>query len=160
MNDKHATQDNAEQQLELSQYFPYQLSTLDTAVSRSMSQLYSGRFNLNRQEWRVMAALGNNKAMTAKEIAINCNLEKMQVSRTVSRLKDSDLLLQQEDHDDRRYTRLSLTEKGKSIYRKLVPLLLAREAFILSALSEEEFHQLLNLMSKIRQKAQELQQWG
>ncbi|WP_428033718.1 MarR family winged helix-turn-helix transcriptional regulator [Amphritea sp.] len=160
MNDKHATQDNAEQQLELSQYFPYQLSTLDTAVSRSMSQLYSGRFNLNRQEWRVMAALGNKNAMTAKEIATHCNLEKMQVSRTVSRLKDSDLILQQEDNDDRRYTRLSLTEKGKTIYRKLVPLLLAREAFILSALSEDELQQMLDLMNKIGQKAQELQQWG
>ncbi len=160
MNNKQATQDNAEQYLQLSDYFPYQLSTLDTAVSRSMSQLYSGRFDLNRHEWRVMAALGNNKAMTAKEIGMHCNLEKMQVSRTVSRLKDSDLILQQEDNDDRRYTRLSLTEKGKVIYRKLVPLLLAREAFILSALSADELSQLLILMNKIGQKAQELQQWG
>jgi len=160
VNEKHASQDNKELHLDLSQYFPYQLATLDTAVSQSISQLYSGRFNLNRQEWRIMAALGTKKAMSAKEISAHCNLEKMQVSRTISRLKDSELILQQEDHADRRYTRLSLTEKGKAIYRKLVPLILAREAFILSALSEEELDQLLSLMEKIRQKALELQQWG
>ncbi|SER01449.1 DNA-binding transcriptional regulator, MarR family [Amphritea atlantica] len=160
MNDKHATQDTKEQHLDLSHYFPYQLATLDTAVSQSISQLYSGRFNLNRQEWRIMAALGNTNAMSAKEIAAHCNLEKMQVSRTISRLRDSELIHQQEDHDDRRYTRLSLTEKGRGIYKKLVPLILAREAFILSALSDEELHQLLGLMEKIRHKALELQQWG
>ena len=119
MNDKHATQDNKERHLDLSQYFPYQLATLDTAVSQSISQLYSGLFNLNRHEWRIMAALGNKKAMSAKEISAHRNLEKMQVSRTISRLKDSERILQQEDPEDRRYRLITLTHRGLEFAQKI-----------------------------------------
>ncbi len=146
--------------LDLASFFPYRLSTLDMAVSQSVAQLYSGRFNLTRQEWRIMAALGCNQAMSAKDIAAYCSLEKMQVSRALSRLKQAELIAQQEDRQDRRYSSLSLSEKGHTMYKKIVPLVLAREAFILSALSDEEQRQLNQLMEKVYAKANELQQWG
>jgi len=146
--------------LDLTTFFPYQLSTLDMAVSQSISQLYTGRFNLSRQEWRILAALGCNNAMSAKEIAAYSSLEKMQVSRAISRLKKEGLILQQENRDDRRFSRLSLSDKGMSTYKKIVPLVLAREEFILSTLSEEEHQQLSELMEKVYNKAKELQQWG
>ncbi|MCV6610414.1 MAG: MarR family transcriptional regulator [Amphritea sp.] len=151
---------NHEGQLDLNRFFPYRLSTLDMAVSQAVAQLYSGRFNLSRQEWRIIAALGNHESMSAKELAAYSSLEKMQVSRAISRLKEADLILQQEDRDDRRYTRLSLSDQGRSVYRKIVPLVLAREEFILSALSEQEQEQLMQLMDKVYQKALELQKWG
>ena len=146
--------------LNLSAFFPYRLSTLDMAVSQSVSQLYTGRFNLTRQEWRIMAALGNNRSMSAKEIAAYSSLEKMQVSRAISRLRKAELIVQMEDTKDRRYSRLSLSEKGLATYKKIVPLVLAREAFILSSLTDEEQQQLNTLMDKVYAKASELKQWG
>ena len=146
--------------LNLPSFFPYRLSTLDMAVSQSVSQLYTGRFKLSRQEWRIIAALGSNDSMSAKEIAAYSSLEKMQVSRAISRLKNEQLIIQQENQDDRRYTSLSLSDKGLATYKKIVPLVLAREEFILSALSEEEQQQLAELMDKVYDKAKELQQWG
>lgn len=160
MNDPSTTQDKVEPIFELNQFFPYQLSNFDSAVSQSMSQLYHGRFKLNRQEWRILAVLGANPPMSAKAIASTCKLEKMPVSRGISRLTDTGLIQRQEDSQDRRYSRLSLTDEGRSIYKKLVPLILAREAFILSALSSEEQQQLQDLMTKVRQKAEELQLYG
>lgn len=147
-------------QLDLTHFFPYRLSTLDMAVSQAVAQLYSGRFNLSRQEWRILAALGNHESMSAKELAAYSSLEKMQVSRAISRLKQTGLIHQQEDRDDRRYTRLSLSDHGRAVYRKIVPLVRAREEFILSALTGEEQQQLLELMDKVYQKAVELQKWG
>ena len=146
--------------LDLTTFFPYRLSTLDMAVSQSISQLYTGRFNLSRQEWRIIAALGCNNAMSAKEIAAYSSLEKMQVSRAISRLKKEGLIHQQENRDDRRFSRLSPSDRGMSTYKKIVPLVLAREEFILSALSEEEQQLLSELMDKVYNKAKELQQWG
>ena len=152
--------DNIEAELDLARYFPYRLAILDTAVSKAVSQLYSGRFNLSRQEWRILALLGSNKTLSAKEIASKGNLEKMQVSRAISSLKRADLVDQHEDPDDRRFSRLNLTEKGRNTYKQIVPLVLAREEFILSSLTEQEQEQLLTLMGRVYEKAMELQQWG
>ena len=160
MATKHSVKNKAEQQLELLRYFPYRLSILERVVGQSIAQLYLGRFNLNRQEWRIIAALGTQKSMSAKELTAYTNLEKMQVSRAISRLRTDEMLHQQEDSQDRRYSQLSLTEKGKSTYRKIVPLALAREEFILSGLTEQEQAQLFMLMEKVLDKADELQQWG
>ncbi len=160
MTTKHTAKNKSEQQLELSRYFPYKLSILNTVVSQSIAQLFLGRFNLSRQEWRIIAALENQKSMSAKELTAYISLEKMQVSRAITRLRKDEMLYQQEDSNDRRYNVLSLTEKGKATYRKIVPLALARESFILSSLTEEEQEQLLSLMEKVHAKADELQQWG
>lgn len=160
MTTKHSVKNEGEQQLELTRYFPYKLSVLNTVVSQSIAQLYLGRFNLSRQEWRIIAALGIQRSMSAKELVTYTSLEKMQVSRAIARLRNDDMLYQQEDSNDRRYHLLSLTDKGKVTYRKIVPLALAREEFILSALTEEEQEQLLSLMEKVHDKADELQQWG
>lgn len=160
MNGPTPTAKDPQSQLDLAGFFPYRLSTLDMAVSQAVAQLYTGRFNLSRQEWRIVAALGSHEAMSAKELAAYSSLEKMQVSRAISRLRQANLLIQQEDREDRRYTRVSLSEQGRSVYRKIVPLVLAREEFILSALSAEEKVQLTELMNKIYDKALELQQWG
>lgn len=160
MTTKHTAKNKREQQLELSRYFPYKLSILNTVVSQSIAQLFLGRFNLSRQEWRILAALENQKSMSAKELTAYISLEKMQVSRAITRLRKDEMLHQQEDSNDRRYNVLSLTEKGKATYRKIVPLALARESFILSSLTEEEQEQLLSLMEKVHAKADELQQWG
>ncbi|GGK75088.1 MarR family winged helix-turn-helix transcriptional regulator [Amphritea balenae] len=160
MTEKKPAATAAEPQLNLSQFFPYRLSTLEMSVSQAVAQLYTGRFKMTRQEWRIMAALGSNHSMSAKEIAAHSSLEKMQVSRAISGLKKAELINQQEDPDDRRYTKLSLTDKGLNIYRQIVPLALAREAFILSDLSDEEQQQLFFLMDKVQNKAKELQQCG
>lgn len=160
MTTKHNVKHKGDQQLELTRYFPHKLSTLNMVVSQSIAQLHLGRFQLSRQEWRILAALGNHRSMSAKELASYTSQEKMQVSRAIARLKHAELLCQQEDSNDRRYSLLSLTEKGKTTYRKIVPLALAREEFILSALTEAEQEQLLALMEKVHEKADELQQWG
>ena len=46
--------------LQLSDFFPYRLAMLNSSVSEVIAQLCSGRFDLSPQEWRVMAALGEN----------------------------------------------------------------------------------------------------
>lgn len=144
------------QHLELPRFFPYKLSILQAAISDSIAQLYSGKFNLSRQEWRVIAALGTQPQMSAKEIANYTSMDKMPVSRAISKLVREKLISQIPSAEDRRLIILNLTTKGQEIYEQIVPLVLEREAFLLSALSEDEQAQLDSLMSKLLQKTQEL----
>ena len=146
--------------LQLSDFFPYRLAMLNSSVSEVIAQLYSGRFDLSPQEWRVMAALGENSQMSAKEIAQFTSMEKMQVSRAISTLKKSDLLFQKTDSKDRRFSSVSLSEQGKQIYLKIVPLVAARERYLLSVLTDEERQLFNQFVDRIAQQAETLKQLG
>lgn len=146
--------------LQLSDFFPYRLAMLNSSVSEVIAQLYSGRFNLSPQEWRVMAALGENAQMSAKEITQFTSMEKMQVSRAISSLKKSDLLFQKTDNKDRRFSSVSLSEQGKQIYLKIVPLVAARERYLLSVLSDDELQLFNQFVDRIAQQAETLKQLG
>ncbi len=146
--------------LRLADFFPYKLSRLNAQISNALAQVYSGRFDLAPQEWKVMAALGENREMSAKEIAAFTSMEKMQVSRAVTELKKLELLVQTADEDDRRYSCLRLTTSGEKMYQEIVPLVIAREAFLLDALTEDELDQFNGFLEKITRKAASLEKLG
>ncbi|WP_202114734.1 MarR family transcriptional regulator [Halomonas sediminis] len=143
-------------QLTLKRFFPYRLANLQAAVSGAVGRLYTGRFNLTHQEWRVLATLSEYPELSAKDIATHTNLEKMQVSRAIARMTERGLLLQHPAAHDRRYLRLQLTEKGLQTYRDIVPLVLEREAYLLDALSAEEQQLLDGLLDKLLERTHQL----
>lgn len=155
--------ETSKEQLDLSSFFPYQLAVFSDDISKAIAQIYTDRFNLTRQEWRVFAALGNQKpheAMSAKEIAEYSTLEKMQVSRAITRLLNAELIHREEDTTDRRHHRLSLSKKGLATYQEIIPLALAREEYILSAITPDEIDTFLQLMNKLQKRASKLKSWG
>ncbi len=56
------------EKLILAEFFPYQLSVLYLEISKGLAQLYANDFDLSRQEWRVMGALGNAQPLSANEV--------------------------------------------------------------------------------------------
>jgi DNA-binding MarR family transcriptional regulator len=123
---------------DLAGFFPYRLAVLAERVSLAVSQLYADRFDLTRAEWRVIAALGTNRTMSARDIGPYSTLDKMQVSRAVARLEERGLLRREDHASDRRAKILSLTPAGRTLYRRIVPLVRAREDDLLAALEPAE----------------------
>jgi DNA-binding MarR family transcriptional regulator len=146
--------------LDLQAYFPYRLAILAEEVSRTVAQLYTDRFDLTRPEWRILAALGNRREVAAKTVGRASALDKMQVSRAVARLEKRGLIDRHEDPEDRRNQILRLTPAGRTLYRKIVPLALAREAYVLSALGAEELNALDRIMTKLLAQARGLESRG
>lgn len=140
----------------LTDFFPYRLAVLSERVSMAVAQVYSYRFDLTRAEWRVLAALAVNTGMTAKEIITYSTLEKMQVSRAVARLEGKQLIVRETDSADRRAQKLKLTNVGKALFKKIVPVARAREADLLQDLDERELALLERVMEKIQSRAQKL----
>lgn len=144
----------------LRRFTPYRLAVLDHEVSSAVAQLYDKRFNLSRQEWRVLAALGENKSMTAKDIVAFSTLDKMQVSRAVAKMLEAGLVASIESAQDRRRKDLALTKKGKALYREIIPHAEAREAFIMERLSPEERAVFDTVVDKLIEGARKLRDWG
>jgi len=142
--------------LNLTEFFPYQLTQLQAKVSDNIADIYSGRFELSRQEWRVLASLGNGELLSAKQIGDQTNLEKMPASRAIAKMKSQGLLVKNPDENDKRSSLLKLTSKGLSIYQQLIPMVLKREQELLSVLSSQEKQQLTKIIDKLTVKSLEI----
>jgi len=135
--------------LDLQRYFPYRLARLAEQVSLAVAEVYSERFALTRQEWRVIAILGGRAEIATKEIGPLTTLDKMQVSRAVQALEARGIASRKHHPDDRRELIVSLTSAGRTLYRKIVPFALARETELLGVLTAEEVKVLDRVMHKL-----------
>lgn len=144
----------------LADFFPYRLAVLAENVSQAVAQLYGDRFQITRAEWRVLAALGANNGMAAKDISAYSTLDKMQVSRAVARLEEAGLVTRATDDADRRAKILTLTASGRALFQKIVPLAQAREDYLLEDLDPQERAALDKAMAKVLARAQGLIERG
>jgi DNA-binding MarR family transcriptional regulator len=157
-----STDEEATSPLQLGEYAPYRLSVLSNVISRSVAQLYASQFELTIPEWRVMAILGLEEAtsretMCANTVAQRTAMDKVQVSRAVSRMLEAGLIDRATDPEDRRRSVLQLTTKGHEVYEKLVPAALHYEEQLLAALSESQLAALDDLLDTLTKAARELE---
>jgi DNA-binding MarR family transcriptional regulator len=146
--------------MELDGFFPYRLALLADAVSRSMAQIYAERFDLSRDEWRVLAALaGRSPARTAMVIE-RTTLDKVSVSRALLRMERKGLVARATDPDDSRGHLIRLLPAGRALFRKIVPMVRSREAYLLEALDEAERHALDSALDKLLQRSRQLARHG
>ncbi len=136
-------------ELKLKEFLPYRLSVLANRISRDIARRYQERFNLTIPEWRVMASLGETPGLSAGEVAEHTAMDKVAVSRAVSRFLEAKIITKKTDAGDKRKVILSLTKKGGSIYRQVVPVALAYEAAILDKLEPGEKQSLSKLLNRI-----------
>lgn len=138
---------------DLARFMPYRLAVLADDVSATIAQVYVDRFDLTRDQWRILAWLGNHAEMQAKEVGRHAGLDKMQMSRALARLEEKKLVTIKPDAQDRRGNILQLTKQGRALYDKITPLVTAREDYLLAALTPDEATALDSIIAKLRQQA-------
>lgn len=144
--------------MNLHTFLPYRLAVVTDAVSRALAEVYADRFKLTRDQWRVIAQLAEGHELKATELGERTSLPKMQVSRALSGLERDGLISRAADTDDRRNLVVRLTASGRALYRKIEPIVLEREAFLLAALSADERAALTRALARIEERARQLQQ--
>ncbi|MGL4309191.1 MAG: MarR family winged helix-turn-helix transcriptional regulator [Paracoccaceae bacterium] len=106
-------------EFDLQNFLPYLLNQAAEATSRSFQATYRALYGMSRTQWRVMANLGKFGAMTARDICAISHIEKTKVSRAVAMMETEGMLSRAISAQDRRAEILSLTEKGRAIFRDL-----------------------------------------
>jgi DNA-binding MarR family transcriptional regulator len=134
---------------ELGKYLPFRLTVLSNRLTRRVARFYGERFKLSAPEWRTMAVLGQQGAMSANAVIAQTTMDKVRVSRAVAKLLKTGLITREADPQDRRRAILDLTPAGRDIYRQIVPLVQEVEAEIVAALSGPERAVLDHALAKI-----------
>ena len=146
--------------MQLEKFFPYRLAVLSEQVSLATAQVYRERFALTRDEWRVLSALADQGEVRTADVKERTTLDKMQVSRALARLEAEGLVARAPDPEDGRAWRVRLKPAGQALFRKIVPMVQAREEYLLSDLTPEEQLVLSSALDKVEARARQLTRQG
>lgn len=135
--------------LDLERFLPYRLSVLSNRVSQSIADQYAARFGLAITEWRVMAALGRYPELSANQVATRTAMDKVAVSRAVSKMVERGLLLREMHDNDKRRSVLTLSPAGTTVYDDVVPMALDCERRLLEHFSDAERATLDSLIDRL-----------
>ena len=106
-------------------------------------------FGLTRPEIVILLALHVREGITASEFCEFSGHLKAGVSRAVIVLERKAFIRRQTDPLDNRRQLLFLTEAGREMYQRYIPMLRARERAMLECLSKSERRQLDRLLDKL-----------
>ncbi|WP_417488624.1 MarR family winged helix-turn-helix transcriptional regulator [Maricaulis sp.] len=142
--------------LRLGEYLPYRLAIASNQVSSMVARAYQSRFGITIWEWRVIAILGEGRAMTAQGLCDVTAMDKVSVSRAVRSLADRGVIERSSNRADRRSHLLALTPAGRAIYAEIAPVALQAEAALVTGLSPDEVALLSTLLDRLRDRARDL----
>jgi len=132
----------------------YRLHRVANLLSRGAELRYRREFGVSLWEWRTVALLGGAaEAQSLNELARAAGMDKSQMSRVVAGLTKKRIVVREADASDGRGIRLSLTAKGRTLYRKLIRAATERNDAFVGCLSARERAALDSIMAKLAQEA-------
>lgn len=145
-------------ELILENFLPYRLSILSNTVSGKIAEAYEKRFGLSIPEWRVIAILGRFPGISAVDVAERTLMDKVAVSRAVTKLVKNGRIDREFADADRRRSILNLSDEGRRVHDEIAPLALQFERDLLLGLTEEEIETLSVIMERLLARARLLDQ--
>lgn len=125
--------------LNLEAFLPYRLSVLSHTISTTIAKAYEAKFGISIPEWRVIAILGRFPGLSAVEVADRTMLDKVAVSRAVTKLIKNGRIDREFADADRRRSILQLSVEGRQVHDEIAPLALAFENELLDEISTEDY---------------------
>ena len=113
-------------------------------------------FGLRIQEWRVLWSLAREGDAHLREIARRASVDPSHVSRLLGKLENDAIVERYPDPRDARRTKFRITAKGMDLYEEVRPLATDLSRHFQELYSEAEYRQLMGLLERASQKADEL----
>jgi DNA-binding MarR family transcriptional regulator len=140
-------------ELRLEYFLPYRLAVLSTTISATVARAYDKRFGVSIPEWRVIAVLGRFPGLSAVEVAERTMMDKVAVSRAVTKLIKNGHIDREFADTDKRRSILNLSDDGKRLHDEIAELALQFERDLLLGFSAEELDSLNSLMERLLARA-------
>ncbi|NTZ42249.1 winged helix-turn-helix transcriptional regulator [Altererythrobacter sp. SALINAS58] len=140
----------------LAEFLPYQLSIAANAVSDRIAEAYQSRFGLKVTEWRVMAVLGDAGKLTQRELTALIRMDKVAINRACKQLESRALLTRAPNLRDGRSHHLVLTDEGRAMHSRIMPLARSIERRLFEPFDEAEQTALRNLLERMREQAEKI----
>jgi DNA-binding MarR family transcriptional regulator len=131
---------------------------ISNKLSSSASQLYVPRFGISLTDWRVLAFFELHPWSTAAQACVSMDFDKAAVSRSANLLQQAGYLKSRPQ--GLRKIEYSTTATGKTLYKRMFEVALAREEALLTGLSAAERETLIRLLQRLLANVGAVQQVG
>lgn len=132
--------------LDISNYIPFFLSSINNALSRGASAIYRERFGIGITEWRTISMLAIEPAITAARICEVVNLDKAAASRALATLDEMGYLGSVSAETDPRKRTWWLNDKGYKLHATIIEIALAREKALIDGIDTEDLEATIRAM--------------
>ena len=143
-------------ELILEDFLPYRLSITSHTVSTNIARVYEKRFGVSIPEWRVIAILGRYPGLSAVEVAERTLMDKVAVSRAVTKLIKNGRIDREFADADRRRSILNLSEEGWKVHNEIAPLALQFESELVHDIDKEDYKIFNAILEQLLEKARQL----
>jgi DNA-binding MarR family transcriptional regulator len=142
--------------LDLTSHLPFRIAIISNLLALNRDWKIRQLCDLEPREMRVLINIGSYMPIKSADIAYQSRLDSYTVSRGVKKLQVKGLIEVQSDPLSKNIKLLSLNDKGKALYQQLSQAMEQRSNELESILSDQEQHQLYQMLDKIESKAEQL----
>jgi DNA-binding MarR family transcriptional regulator len=139
--------------LKLDQFLPYRLSIASNAVSDAIATAYRTLFGLRIPEWRLVAVLAEDGALSQQALCGRTRMDKVTVSRAAIALADRRLVGRAPNPEDQRSHLLALTEEGWARYEQVAPKALELERRVFEGIDSAEIEAFRAMLARLEAAA-------
>jgi DNA-binding MarR family transcriptional regulator len=142
----------------LDEVLTYRISMLELLLSRSVGTVYSDKFGLNTDQWRVLAAVAVWGPIEAVQVSRRATVDKAAVSRAVRALIGKNLLVRSlHDRDGRKMT-LELTPAGRRTFKAVVGHIGAIQHRVFKGYERQKMRDFFAMLRELEGRLREMQQ--
>ncbi|MDX5384628.1 MAG: MarR family winged helix-turn-helix transcriptional regulator [Rhodobacterales bacterium] len=145
---------DAQTDIRLQQFLTYRLSRVQAKLNTQASRLLRDHAGITLTQWRILALIGVEGLRRSSDLSRHAALDKGMISRNVKSLLADGLILSEGDDSDQRAQMLCLTEKGRQLVDRTLPIMRKRQALLRGALEAGELATLYRALDKLELAAE------
>jgi DNA-binding MarR family transcriptional regulator len=127
----------------------YRLQRATFYATKHAHLAFARKFGITGTEWRLIGTISVTAPIAMLQLSEEADVQMAQASRTIASLIERGLVRANNDSKDKRKVMLSLTPKGKALYKKAFAEAAQRNERLLSALSNTECLALFGMLDTI-----------
>ena len=135
-------------------FLPYQVTRLAWLLNLDLVEKLRHE-GINLARWRILAVLAMGDGITIGEIIERAMMQQSALSRVLMSMEEEEYVRRVPRREDARYVDVFLTEKGRTLFNSLDPVVRRRQNRLLKGFSPQETEASLALLRRLIQNLSE-----
>ena len=128
----------------------YIMHRLDVQMSLGLQHAFQAKgFNITPEQWGVLNRLWENEGMHQSALAQRAAKDRHNITRILNLLEKNGFIFRTPDGEDKRRLNVYLTQEGKALKQKLIPIVIGFLQKCFEGLTQEEVQDLRRMHEHI-----------
>ena len=119
------------------------------STKKFVQNSHDSGLDISMDQWIVLGPIWENEGLSHKEISEYCLKDKTSVTKIIDTLEKKNLVVRVSDQLDHRVKRVVLSNKGKELFLKAIPIMELTRDQLREGITEQDIESLRSVLTKI-----------